>query len=1344
MKRVRGWFLVVWRMIWPFWILLGFAAVVTHASLLESILSALPVRFAGGGDARKYSIEFQAFVLFCFSGWMISEYRGFFRPLGRYLHDHPAQAILLFLLVGLVFGWVGADFGFPDLIWGVSGRQRFGTGLAATVVLALLGINAYYLDGQYWRSGLLIQKFLEARQVPVTISTNPDIQMSEELGRFLRVTRRPFLLLLAVPALFTSFFTSIPKLEFPWVEASDRMWMFWSDLSGLACWAVGMITGIVLIQALLAVAREVKPYVNEMAEAIENVLAGLSIQFRLMIHFFEKKFEKWIWEPLKSFWHSLVPAEDRPVPSRPFGRFSVPDDPRYVDRRRGLLPFALVFGVVYSLIAMFFWGWVSPGLAVFALLGVTIAIEGLFRLVVSYQWRVRWLVLILLWVAYANQAVFKLQFDNLSYDVRTLLELARHDPRIDEASPARPRADRPALVGDEGLDQRVLTPSLDGQKLVSNQESLDAWLQNWKLQGVEKPKLTIVACSGGGARAAHWSATVLDWLDNELRFDRCALTLIKAKNLDELPQHGKNQIIVARLAEGLHLRAFDEEGHLTDDLDAGLLKERTRFRELEQGLEPFWDRQDPPSEAERFELIELIDLVVGHWHPQKQPGFRESLRLISASSAGSVGAGHYVRWLYDKSPATLTPDDQRLTGSELLLLPDVQKPENFPTTGKNRVILAIVKDVFQFRSFDFDGQIVHDTDERRLLGLDLKLVPGVRKVSEIPAAESKSVVVASVDGLLHVRVREADGRLTEVVEGRDLARRGPFAELGEFLRDFWTKKDLTDREKFQVIALAALAAGLDRLSEKVERIEDLRRFVEVAAPGLVFSEGEKVRILDTLRSILGPNPTRWGWLERLPTRSLDAVAPGIALNDLPAAFARYANSVQTDRGKRLEMAWEYLRDLPMEELRELERTAKLPSLVFSPITVEDGRRLFASNLDLSHHARPRWDGKQPRRAIEWALSNPYIDNRVLIKRALLAVLGVLDRPLPSATPNPRSLSVQRGSSLLFDPRLRNGLKDPSLVQLATRIDQGLDLLPGSVQDQALPASLNSLRYCDPVLSVSSFEFSKLFARERGFRMATAARMAATFPFITPSVYLPTRPAVRVVDSGFRDNYGVELAADWIFQNREWLQTHTSGVALIQIRSFGDPDARRRPADSSGDWPLRGYQFLGSVLQGAANTFSIGAVIRNDRLVSQIGELLNDRSEPRAEPFFTTVVFELPWSVRRAPEPVAWPSVPVGNSWRAWEASPGAITWALTGSEADAIHRVALPRRELARQHARKLAEKCEVFDPLKVLQDLETEIQAEPPDSDRSSALHWEYERARNYQRLQSLRRWWLRPDPRN
>ncbi|HUR52520.1 MAG TPA: hypothetical protein VMZ71_00175, partial [Gemmataceae bacterium] len=84
-----------------------------------------------------------------------------------------------------------------------------------------------------------------------------------------------------------------------------------------------------------------------------------------------------------------------------------------------------------------------------------------------------------------------------------------------------------------------------------------------------------------------------------------------------------------------------------------------------------------------------------------------------------------------------------------------------------------------------------------------------------------------------------------------------------------------------------------------------------------------------------------------------------------------------------------------------------------------------------------------------------------------------------------------------------------------------------------------------------------FATSEGFTVGTAARMSATFPVISPAVSLPTTPPRRVVDAGYYDNYGLNLAALWIWKHRKTLLEHTAGVAILEIRAFPLHEAGRR-------------------------------------------------------------------------------------------------------------------------------------------------------------------------------------------
>ena len=183
--------------------------------------------------------------------------------------------------------------------------------------------------------------------------------------------------------------------------------------------------------------------------------------------------------------------------------------------------------------------------------------------------------------------------------------------------------------------------------------------------------------------------------------------------------------------------------------------------------------------------------------------------------------------------------------------------------------------------------------------------------------------------------------------------------------------------------------------------------------------------------------------------------------DMPlGAFAR---STTNDRGMALEMAWKrHLNgalDLPFRDLRAEERAGKLPSLVFTPMMLEDGRQLIMSNLDLDYMVETARDGDKP-----------------------LSYMGV--------------------------------------------------------------------------------EFFRMFPKADQFKLSTAVRMNASFPYFSPAAALPTDPVRHVVDAGYYDNYGTTVATKWINEHAEWLsgvgmkpneRPRPSEVILLRIRCFGNED-----------------------------------------------------------------------------------------------------------------------------------------------------------------------------------------------
>lgn len=86
------------------------------------------------------------------------------------------------------------------------------------------------------------------------------------------------------------------------------------------------------------------------------------------------------------------------------------------------------------------------------------------------------------------------------------------------------------------------------------------------------------------------------------------------------------------------------------------------------------------------------------------------------------------------------------------------------------------------------------------------------------------------------------------------------------------------------------------------------------------------------------------------------------------------------------------------------------------------------------------------------------------------------------------------------------------------------------------------------LEVDAVDFMTMFedygAGEMPF--STALRMNATYPYILPNVFLPTRPEIEVMDAGFRDNYGIMSATRFLHVYKDWIKANTSGVVLVQV------------------------------------------------------------------------------------------------------------------------------------------------------------------------------------------------------
>ncbi len=492
-------------------------------------------------------------------------------------------------------------------------------------------------------------------------------------------------------------------------------------------------------------------------------------------------------------------------------------------------------------------------------------------------------------------------------------------------------------------------------------------------------------------------------------------------------------------------------------------------------------------------------------------------------------------------------------------------------------------------------------------------------------------------------------------------------------------------------SLAWTSLVLDRLGKEIKGFDLSVRLISCASAGSAGAAYYVKSRYDQLANTHTPPQYRLkphNWSAQVPRDCESAVVRSIALREVWRMFnpQPVGGAPPEDRGRMLEKSWVDLRQVPLQELRSAERTGLLPSLVMAPLSVEDGRRLLLSNLDL----RGLVKSSGPELLVSGAVLKQL--ERPEYRGSRQEILALVD-------------AIESGHQLYTAPGGAGG--EPSW--------RGFD---ADVPDVA------RTNY-----SLSAVEFARVFDRAGGLRLATAARMSAALPMFTPAVYLPSDPPLRIIDSGYFDNYGIDVAAAWLFLNRDWIKQETSGVILVQVRAMGRREARTSMVTSQRGLATRllgGYQVIESVAEGAVNALSAGAIFRNDREVAWLSELFNRRSGGRRpSDFFTTVVFENTAIVRtRDPNPAssAGRQMDPGGTY-------GALTWRLTEADYRSIQDAFQPPPRVA---------KGEVMG-LELVEDRQRRLDNPNLALDDGERAHltWELEQAQNHERLETMVSWW-------
>ena len=111
-------------------------------------------------------------------------------------------------------------------------------------------------------------------------------------------------------------------------------------------------------------------------------------------------------------------------------------------------------------------------------------------------------------------------------------------------------------------------------------------------------------------------------------------------------------------------------------------------------------------------------------------------------------------------------------------------------------------------------------------------------------------------------------------------------------------------------------------------------------------------------------------------------------------------------------------------------------------------------------------------------------------------------------------------------------------------------------DSAQPLFISNLNLKGIVKPSFAMEFFQRFPAAHGrFKLATAVRMSATFPLISPAVRLPLPNRPRVVDAGYFDNFGIAAAAMFLRDEdvRNFILENDLEVVLIRILAFPETE-----------------------------------------------------------------------------------------------------------------------------------------------------------------------------------------------
>ena len=125
---------------------------------------------------------------------------------------------------------------------------------------------------------------------------------------------------------------------------------------------------------------------------------------------------------------------------------------------------------------------------------------------------------------------------------------------------------------------------------------------------------------------------------------------------------------------------------------------------------------------------------------------------------------------------------------------------------------------------------------------------------------------------------------------------------------------------------------------------------------------------------------------------------------------------------------------------------------------------------------------------------------------------------------------------------------PMMILSPTIINDGRKLYIGAQPLSYLNRAAPGDAYI-PNEKIKGVDFQELFANHNAqdLYFPTALRMSASFPYIAPSISLPSDPAIEIMDAGVADNFGISDGLRFLYVFRDWISQNTRQVVILSIR-----------------------------------------------------------------------------------------------------------------------------------------------------------------------------------------------------